>query len=63
MNIIVIDSKGNKNFIKSISYKQHTFKICSNICDAKKYKSIYKVQSDLDFLSEFIEFGYNFYYN
>lgn len=63
MNIIVIDSNGNKNFIKSISYKQHTFKTCSNICDAKKYKSIYKVQSDLDFLSEFIEFGYNFYYN
>lgn len=60
MFILVFDKRGQVGYIKSISYKNHTFKVTSTKYDAKAYSSIEKVHSELDFLSEFVIKGYNF---
>ena len=61
--VIVVYKQGKEiGYIKSISYKYNSFETTLRKEEAKKYIKESRIYDELDFLSRFIEVGYNFSY-
>lgn len=64
VNIAVLKDGQLLGYVKSISYKQGTFKIIANKAEARKYASLDAVQGDIDFLTSISGMqGFIFIYN
>ena len=60
--LVVVMPTQERAYVKSVSYKNGTFKYVKTKKAAKTYKSVDYVTYDIDALAHYVMQGYNFYY-